>query len=40
VFTKARAAHGTAVFSVLITGPGCQFPGNASTGTASWKATR
>ncbi len=40
VFDTARRAHGTAVFSVFITGTGCQFTGNATTGTATWKATR
>ncbi len=40
VFTTARKAHGTAVFSVFITGLGCQFSGMANSGTATWKATR
>ncbi|HZS30017.1 MAG TPA: hypothetical protein VFA37_02030 [Gaiellaceae bacterium] len=40
VFTSARKAHGTAVFSVFITGTGCQFTGMSNTGTATWTATR
>jgi hypothetical protein len=40
VFTTARKAHGTARFSVFITGPGCQFSGTSSTGTATWTARR
>lgn len=40
VFTSARKAHGTAVFSAFITGSGCQFTGTSNTGTATWTATR
>lgn len=40
VFTSARKAHGTATFSVFISGPGCQFSGMSNSGTATWNATR
>ncbi len=40
VFDSARKAHGTALFSVFITGVGCQFPGPTSSGTVTWRATR
>lgn len=40
VFDSARRAHGTAVFQVFISGTGCQFSGNAQTGTVNWRATR
>lgn len=39
VFGSARKAHGTAKFSVFISGIGCQFSGMANSGTATWKAT-
>jgi hypothetical protein len=39
-FDSARRAHGTAVFQVFIGGAGCQFSGNAQTGTVNWRATR
>lgn len=40
VFDTARKAHGTATFSVFISGLGCQFTGMSNTGLATWKATR
>jgi hypothetical protein len=40
VFTSARKAHGTAVFSVFISSLGCQFSGMANSGTVTWRATR
>lgn len=40
VFTTAKKAHGTARFSVFITGSGCQLSGTAITGTATWTARR
>lgn len=40
VFTTARKAHGTAKFSVFVSGLGCQFSGTVNGGTVTWKATR
>ena len=40
IFTTARKAHGTAVFSVFISGTGCQFSGTSNTGTVTWTAKR